>query len=43
MTARPGGGPPRAPVFRWCGWLVRLPGLREVATWNLMLILRRTG
>jgi SAM-dependent methyltransferase len=28
---------------RWCGWLVRLPGLREVATWNLMLILRRTG
>jgi SAM-dependent methyltransferase len=27
---------------RWCGWLVRLPGLREVATWNLMLILRRT-
>jgi SAM-dependent methyltransferase len=28
---------------RWCGWLVRLPGLREVVTWNLMLILRRTG
>ena len=28
---------------RWCGWLVRLPGLREVATWNLMLIMRRTG
>ena len=27
---------------RWCGWLVRLPGLREVVTWNLMLILRRT-
>jgi SAM-dependent methyltransferase len=28
---------------RWCGWLVRLPGLREVATWNLMLIMRRVG
>jgi SAM-dependent methyltransferase len=28
---------------RWCAPLVRLPGLREVATWNLMLIMRRTG
>ena len=28
---------------RWCRLLVRLPGLREVATWNLMLIMRRTG
>jgi len=28
---------------RWCAFLVRLPGLREVATWNLMLIMRRTG
>jgi SAM-dependent methyltransferase len=28
---------------RWCGPLVRLPGLREVASWNLMLIMRRTG
>ena len=28
---------------RWCRWLVRLPGLREVATWNLMLIMRRAG
>jgi SAM-dependent methyltransferase len=28
---------------RWCGLLVRLPGLREVATWNLMLIMRRAG
>jgi SAM-dependent methyltransferase len=28
---------------RWCRWLVRLPGLREVVTWNLMLIMRRTG
>ena len=26
---------------RWGRWLVRLPGLREVATWNLMLIMRR--
>src|SRR5437764_10509249 len=25
---------------RWCRLLVRLPGLREVVTWNLMLILR---
>jgi SAM-dependent methyltransferase len=28
---------------RWCRSLVRLPGLREVATWNLMLIMRRVG
>jgi hypothetical protein len=28
---------------RWCRPLVRLPGLREVATWNLMLIMRRVG
>jgi len=28
---------------RWCGFVVRVPGLREVATWNLMLIMRRTG
>ena len=28
---------------RWCRVLVRLPGLREVATWNLLLILRRCG
>jgi SAM-dependent methyltransferase len=26
---------------RWCQLLVRLPGVREVATWNLLLILRR--
>jgi SAM-dependent methyltransferase len=25
----------------WCGFLVRLPLLREVLTWNLLLILRR--
>ena len=28
---------------RWCRLLVRLPGLREVATWNLLLIMRRAG
>ncbi len=28
---------------RWCRLLVRLPGLREVATWNLLVILRRRG
>lgn len=27
----------------WCRGLIRLPGLREVATWNLMLIMRRVG
>jgi SAM-dependent methyltransferase len=27
----------------WCRGLVRLPGLREVAAWNLLLIMRRTG
>jgi len=26
---------------RWCAPLVRLPGVREVACWNLMLIMRR--
>jgi SAM-dependent methyltransferase len=26
---------------RWCRLLVRVPGLREIATWNLLLILRR--
>jgi SAM-dependent methyltransferase len=25
----------------WCRWVVDVPGLREIATWNLMLILRR--
>jgi SAM-dependent methyltransferase len=28
---------------RWCRVLVRVPVLREVVTWNLMLIMRRTG
>jgi SAM-dependent methyltransferase len=28
---------------RWCAFLVRLPGLREIVTWNLMLIMRRSG
>ncbi len=27
----------------WCWPLLLIPGLREIATWNLMLILRRTG
>jgi SAM-dependent methyltransferase len=26
----------------WCRLLVRIPGLREVATWNLLLVMRRT-
>jgi SAM-dependent methyltransferase len=26
---------------RWCRGLLRIPGLREVATWNLLLIMRR--
>lgn len=25
----------------WAAWVVRVPGLREVATWNLLLVLRR--
>lgn len=27
---------------RWCQLLVYVPGLREIATWNLLLIMRRT-
>ena len=27
----------------WCRPIVAIPGLREVVTWNLMLVLRRTG
>jgi SAM-dependent methyltransferase len=27
----------------WCRPLVQVPGVREVATWNLMLVMRRTG
>jgi SAM-dependent methyltransferase len=27
----------------WCRALLLIPGLREVATWNLLLILRRSG
>jgi len=27
----------------WCRPIIRIPGLREVATWNLMLVMRRTG
>lgn len=26
----------------WCRPLVRIPGLREVVTWNLLLVMRRT-
>jgi SAM-dependent methyltransferase len=26
---------------RWASWVVRVPALREVATWNLALVLRR--
>lgn len=25
----------------WCNWLVRVPVLREIATWNLLLLLRK--
>jgi SAM-dependent methyltransferase len=25
----------------WATWVVRLPGLREIVTWNLLLVLRR--
>jgi SAM-dependent methyltransferase len=36
VDARPRYYPP------WCRPLVRIPGLREVATWNLLLVMRRT-
>jgi hypothetical protein len=28
---------------RWCRPLVTIPGLREVATWNLLVIMRQMG
>ena len=28
---------------RWCKFLISLPGLRELVTWNLLVILRRTA
>lgn len=28
---------------RWASWVVAVPGLREVVTWNLLLVLRRHG
>ncbi|MFG2085773.1 MULTISPECIES: class I SAM-dependent methyltransferase [unclassified Spirillospora] len=28
---------------RWAAGIVRIPGLREIATWNLVLILRKKG
>ncbi len=37
VDARPRYYPP------WCRTLVRIPGLREVATWNLLLVMRRTA
>jgi hypothetical protein len=36
MSARPRYYP------RWCAFLLAIPGLREVVSWNLLLILRRT-
>ena len=27
----------------WAWWVARVPGLREIACWNLVLVLRRTG
>jgi SAM-dependent methyltransferase len=27
----------------WMRWLIEVPGLRELATWNLLLVLRRRG
>jgi SAM-dependent methyltransferase len=28
---------------KWCSPLIRIPALREVVTWNLMVVMRRTG
>ena len=28
---------------RWTKWIVRLPGLREILTWNIVVVMRRTG
>ena len=28
---------------RWTKWIVRVPGLREILTWNLVVVMRRTG
>jgi hypothetical protein len=25
---------------RWARWVVRVPGLREVAAWNVVIVLR---
>lgn len=27
----------------WGRWVIRLPGVREIAAWNFLLVLRRTG
>jgi SAM-dependent methyltransferase len=37
VDARPRYYPP------WCRPVVRIPGLREIVTWNLMLVMRRNG
>jgi hypothetical protein len=26
---------------RWAYWVVRVPGVREIVTWNLVLVLRK--
>jgi hypothetical protein len=26
---------------RWARWLVNVPGLREIAVWNLLVVLRK--
>jgi SAM-dependent methyltransferase len=28
---------------RWTKWLVKVPGLREILTWNLVVVMRRKG
>ena len=28
---------------KWLRWVIRVPGLRELLTWNLLLIMRRLG
>jgi hypothetical protein len=27
---------------RWCRAVLRVPGVREIATWNLLVVMRRT-
>ncbi len=28
---------------RWCRAVLRIPGVREIATWNLLVVMRRTA